>query len=791
MKTSRLYVMLFFYCLCVGRNIAQDQLITQTVRGVVVDDQSGHPLSQVTVFLENVKTVNTVIADSLGRFKLLHIPIGRQSFRFIVLGYETGYVQNVEVTSAKEVVLEIRLKEKINRLIDVVVTSGRQKYRAINELAVVSARQLSIDEAVRYSGTRNDPSRMAQQFAGVSGINDARNDIVIRGNSPCGVLWRMEGIDIPNPNHFNTMGATGGPVTMLNTNVLKNSDFITSAFPAQYGNALSGVFDLRMRNGNNENYEYLGEMGFNGFEFGAEGPLRKKSQSSFLVDYRYSMVAAIQALGLNVGTGNATPYYQDAAFKMHIVTKKTGTFDWFGLGGESHIYFPPDSTNNFYVNNAGGLSNQNSSSLTGITGLIHTMYYNANTSGKFTLALSGAKSTFYAVALKYGEPKKTINEILNIHNKFSVGYSINKKINSRNQLTAGIITDFNFLNLHQKGIPHGDSVLKSLILTNKSAILQRVFMNYFHRFGTMLSTNVGLYVQEFDLNHSSSIEPRWNLKYQFQQNQSFSLGAGLHSQMQPLEIYFLQTADAKGNIQLTNRDLGFVKSVQTVAGYDISLPDQIRIKAEVYAQFMYDAAVESKSSSFSLLNAGAGFGFPDSANLVNRGKGLNKGVEITLEKFLQKGFYYLFTASIFQSTYAGSDGIWRSTAFNSNYVFNILGGKEWRIEQKSAFGVDSKLTVAGGQRYTDFDLVASKELGYVVYKDNEAYALQNNIYLRWDLKFSYTINGKKATQKWYIDLQNLTNRKNLYMRTLIPVTGNIGEVKQIGFFPNINYQLTF
>ena len=257
---------------------AQNNPITQTIRGTIVDHQSGNTLKAATIVLVNSNS-NIAVSDSTGAFKLTSVPIGRQNLKITLVGYEDASVQNIEVTSTKEVLLDISLHEKVSVLKEVVVNSGK-KNRAINEFAVVSARQLSMDEAVRYSGTRNDPSRMAQNFAGVSGTNDARNDIVIRGNSPSGVLWRMDGIDIPNPNHFGTLAATGGPVTMLNTNTLKNSDFITSAFPAQYGNAIAGVFDLRMRNGNNEKNEFLGQMGFNGFEFGAEGPLSKNSKSS-------------------------------------------------------------------------------------------------------------------------------------------------------------------------------------------------------------------------------------------------------------------------------------------------------------------------------------------------------------------------------------------------------------------------------------------------------------------------------------------------------------------------------
>jgi len=312
---------------------SQTLVFTQTIKGTVTDEQSGSILGNVSLVIDAVSPSIAGMTDANGNFKLRKVPIGRQTIRASFVGYEEAVISNVEVTSSHEVVLEIHLKEKIKKLDEVIVTAGKQKYKAINEAAIVSARQLSVDEAVRYSGTRNDPSRMAQNFAGVSGSNDARNDIIIRGNSPSGVLWRMDGIDIPNPNHFSTLGSTGGPVTILNTNTLRNSDFLTSAFPAQYGNALAGVFDLRMRNGNNEKYEYLAQMGFNGFEFGAEGPISKANKSSFLVDYRYSMISTIQSLGLSVGTGSATPYYQDGTFKINIPTKKAGVFSVFGLGG--------------------------------------------------------------------------------------------------------------------------------------------------------------------------------------------------------------------------------------------------------------------------------------------------------------------------------------------------------------------------------------------------------------------------------------------------------------------------
>lgn len=772
---------------------AQTATPVQTIKGTILDEQSGNTLPMATVTLETVSGNKMVLADSAGVFRLRNVPLGRQTIRITLIGYEEAVIRNIEVTAAKEVELEIRIREKVKKMEEVVLKSAKQKSRAINETAVVSARQLSMDEAVRYSGTRNDPSRMAQNFAGVSGSNDARNDIIIRGNSPAGVLWRMEGIDIPNPNHYSTLGSTGGPVTILNTNTLKNSDFITSAFPAQYGNAVAGVFDLRMRNGNNEKYEFLGQVGFNGFEFGAEGPISKKDKSSFLFNYRYSFIAIVQKLGLSVGTGNATPYYQDVNFKVNIPTKKAGTFSLFGLGGESHITFPAidDDKDNLYATNDGSLRDRKFNSLTGVTGLTHTYFFNPTASGKFLLAISGMDSKYQEEFYQSSRPDTRAFYKKNTQIKTSVGYTFNKKFNAQNQLTAGFVADKSHLKLRQDYIPDGSTELTTFFDTDVNVYLLRGYSNFSHRFNDKLSSNAGLYYQRFTLNNTQSIEPRFNIKYQLQPNQSISFGTGLHSQAQPLEVYYYQSKTTGGQTVLTNKELDFVKSFHNVIGYDINITKNLRLKTEIYGQYIYNAAVEKDPSSFSMLNSGADFYFPDKTNLVNEGKGYNYGAEVTLERFLNKGYYYLLTTSVFQSKYKGSDGVWRNTAFNTGFVANILGGKEFKMGKKGTVGIDTKLAYAGGQPYTPFDFSASAAARYVIFQKDKAYSLRNDPYLRWDLKFSYARNGKRVTQKWYIDLQNITNRENVYIRTLNPQTGTTNVINQIGFFPNVNYQITF
>ncbi|WKN41013.1 hypothetical protein [Tunicatimonas pelagia] len=239
------------------------------------------------------------------------------------------------LTGVNVIVLDISLEENVLMGEEVIITAESDKTATNNELATVSSRSFNLEETGRYAGSRNDPARMAANFAEVVVNSDDRNDI-IRGNSLSGLLWGLEGIN-PNPSHYGSLSSTGGPVSMLNYNVLDKSDFLIGAFLAEYGNALAGVFDLQLRGGNTEKREFLGQVGFNGFELGMEEPFSKKSKASYIANYRYSTLGAFQALGVNFGTGAATPEYQDLTFKVDIPTKKAGYFTMFGIGGVNSI----------------------------------------------------------------------------------------------------------------------------------------------------------------------------------------------------------------------------------------------------------------------------------------------------------------------------------------------------------------------------------------------------------------------------------------------------------------------
>lgn len=767
------------------------QDITNTIRGTVTDKQSQFQIPGVKVSIKSSDPFLGAVTNYGGIYEIKNVPIGRIIIEVSSLGYETVTIPNVELTSGKELVINVGLEESIEQLETVTVTSKTNKDATLNKMATVSSRTISTKEAGKFAGTLNDPARMVQNYAGVSGGSDERNDIIIRGNSPLGVLWRLEGIDIPSPNHFSTLGTTGGPVSMLNINNLSNSDFFTSAWSADYGNALSGVFDLKLRNGNNRKSEFMGQVGFNGFELGAEGPFSKKSNASYLINYRYSTLAVMSALGLNIGVGKAVPQYQDLNFKLNFPTKKAGKFTVWGIGGVSFIEFLAteeiDSTNLYSTDD----QNQIFDTKTGVFGGSHKYFFNQNTFSELIVAYSYSNTSGSFDSLTNGVGSETFNVIGfdRTQEKLSSHFKINHKINSKNTLTAGVIAENYFTDIKDSTYVNGG--YSTSVNEKASAALFQSYINYQHKFNDKLLFNGGLHSQHFVLTNSHVIEPRAGFKYKVNNRHSLSIGSGMHSQLQPITFYFNKGKEVNGEVELSNQQIDFSKAIHNVLGYDISLSENTRLKTEIYYQYLYDIPVDTSASSFSMLNEGAGFILPNGTGFVNEGTGYNYGAEITLEQFLNKGFYYLVTASVFDSKFKGSDGIEYNTAFNGNFILNALGGKEFKIGKNSVLGLDLRVTYAGGKRYTPIDLDASISSGYEVLIADKIYENRLDNYFRTDFKVSFKLNWKKISQEWSVDLQNITNQKNLFQKGYNSKTQSIGSTYQRGFFPNIQYKIYF
>ena len=779
---------------------------TQTIRGRIVDKETHYPLTGVTVKLLLGNEMKTGTAsDDEGRFSLTGIALGRYAIEFSYLGYENVRLNNIQLQSAKEVILQIEMEETVTQAKEVVIKSGAKNGNPGNEMAVVSARSFTVEETDRFAGSRGDPSRMASNFAGVQGADDSRNDIIIRGNSPAGVLWRCEGIDIPNPNHFAIPGTTGGPVNIINNKILANSDFYTGAFPAEFGNATAGVFDLRLRPGNNKKREHSFQFGFLGTELFSEGPINKESGASYLVGYRYSSLALFGALNLDVGT-NALPIYQDASFKLNFRLKNNANLSFWGIGGHSAIDIKiseqSEEERNIYGEND---RDQYFTSYLFASGLSYKKSLNNKT---FINLSAAAHSQTVDVLHNYLFYNKTRDTLLNFDpllqyrfrtNVVATHFMLNRKVNNKLTIKTGIMADFSFYHFHDSARAvildsNGQGSLNPWVVrwdSDMGSVLIRPYFQAKYKFSARTFVNFGLSVQYFSLSNSISFfEPRIAIKHDLDTKSSLSFGAGLHSQSQSPYIYLYKQPGTKENY---NQNIDFTRSLHLVGGYDRFLGKNTKIKAETYFQYLYRIPVEQKVSSFSLINSGSGFSrfFPDT--LTNTGIGRNVGLELTLERFFAGNFYFLVTASLFDAKYQGSDKIWRNTDFNGRYAINTLITKEFQISNKRSFQIGGKLTTTGGRYFSPADTALSNSRSELIEIASEKNTLKTPAYFRFDIRVSHKWNTSKVSHEFALDLINVLNTKNVLSLAYAPdgTGNNIRYNYQLGFLPLFYYKLDF
>ncbi|MBN9483734.1 MAG: hypothetical protein BGO70_09025 [Bacteroidetes bacterium 43-93] len=779
-KSHTLYILLLMLLATLDAR-AQEQLV-QNVRGQVVDAESKEPITGVTIVLISDPQIND-ITDSDGYYLLKNVPIGRQAFKFIFAGYDTKTVSEILVTTGKETELNMSLTESLHQLKEVSVSANKYRSQALNEFATVSSRSFSVEETRRYAASIADPARAAMNFAGVSSNGDLDNDIVVRGNSPKGILWRLEGIEIPNPNHFSELGSTGGAVSMINANTLATSDFYTGAFPAEIGNALSGAFDLNLRNGNTNTNEYIAQVGLLGTEVAIEGPFKKRSRSSYLIDYRYSTLALVQDyLDLN----GLIPNYQDLTFKFNFPTKKAGTFSVFGIGGMNKILTDPENDSTRWNDTDPNLKLDNRSK-TGVAGIEHQYFLNHRSYIKAVLSGSYEQSVNRTDTLStldnYANIPYTGSNYRNTAFRLSVVY--NNKISERSTLRAGIIAQQ--IDYHLDRYYYHTIYTDSFNNTGKTGYYQ-AFAQWKNRLSEHFTFIGGVNASYYTLNNKYSIEPRASLSYATGRNR-FTLSAGLHSKPD-IQTYLYSDTPGKQ----PNKNLDLLRAAHSVLGYDVSLPFKLHLKLEAYYQYLYHIPVEADTASgFSLINNEGVAGLYKVRDLVSEGSGQNYGIDMVLERPFTDNYYVLLTSSLFKSTYTNYKGDTYESHFDKRYLFNIVFGKEFYFNAKkhSLIGLNGKVISSRGQRESPIDYTASITENKTVYVSGQYYSLKDPAYFRCDASAYYKLNNKRATHTIALDIQNVTNRRNFSYTYFDMRSNSIKNVLETGLIPSLSYRIEF
>jgi len=730
------------------------------------------------------------VSDAKGNFNFKDVQIGFYDILFTHVTYKSFIQPSISVTVSKETVLNIVMESRSKKLEEVEVNFNKERGIPNNEMANSSVFSIHPNDARRIAGGLDDPIRVTGTLPGVTAATSfSANFVSIRGNSPRSLKYSMEGVELPNPTHFARIGGSGGTFTIFSMQLMDKSDFYTGAFSAQFGDALGGVFDVKFKKGNSKQHEMTFQIGTLGVEFGSEGPLSKKNNSSYVLNYRYATV------GLGRIGNPSSPTYQDLSFNIDIpLAKSKGKLQFFAIAGTS------DRTRAALADSADWKQS-----------LDRTTLYLASTTatlGGVYKKYIGSKSVFKATAV--GSYSKQLDNKNYIRNDFS---KVNQKVNEYTsiQITGALsfkhkfgLKHSNVTGLSYNTTTHDWRAEKYSFNQNKKIVLMdgvgrsnllKAYTQSKFNLTEKLNILAGVHFLNYDVTTQQTVEPRLSLNYQLSSKHSLSFSGGMHSQVENYATYLYEETTTDGDLINPNKNLGLSKAIHYIAGYKGKVFTNHRLRIEVYFQQLYDTPVDSLT--FSTINIDE---LSDLRTLTNSGTGQNYGLDVGFERYTDNGLYYIFNSSVWRSLYTAGDGIQRSSAFDNNYNLRFIIGKEYKlrasknkkgIDRYRAFSWNGNLNILGGQVYTPLDFVNSKLEQETIYDESLAFTERGKTLVFLDFNFSYTINKKKRKSVWAIQVKNLLNNGNALYREYDTVLDQEVEIKSTSFFPNIYYRLEF
>lgn len=764
------------------------QDLQQTIRGTVTNLFTEQPIENVYVRIYNNKElIAQTTSDSLGKFKFTKAEIGSYDISFSHVSYVSFTIPDVIVYSKKECIVNTQMEHSFYLLNEAIIERPK-KERGItnNTMSSVSAYLLRVEDAQRLAGGLDDPIRAAGTLPGVT-ANAAfsANFISIRGNSPRGLKYQMNGMELENPTHFARIGSSGGLFTIFSMQLLDNSDFFTSAFPAEYSNALAAVFDVKFRHGNTDKNEYTVQVGTLGLDLAAEGPINKERNSSFLFNYRYATVGMARLIGQPT-----EPTYQDLSFNLNFPIKKGGNVSVFGISGTSDrakvavldsLEWEKDVDRyNLTLNSNMATLGINFNKLIGEKGVFNTILAgsmtNQNDNKKYILD-------------DYSELTKSINQYKSI--PISLAASYKYQFSTKHSNKTGISLRTTQHEWLAKKYNYSTSKLDTIVNGKGNSSTAKAYTQSKINFAKKWSLNLGISFLYSDINNKSNLEPRTGLSYTINKKNQIAVAYGKHSQIENYAVYQTQEQDSTGTIIYPNRNLDFIKANHFVFSYKTKVITNHHLRIETYYQDLYNVPTE-KNGTFSTLNIAE---LEDIRALNNSGTGANYGIDIGLERYSESGLYYMINGSIFKSTYVGGDGIERSTEYDQGFNIRFLAGKNYIVgtkkDKRNYIGWNTNIAYVGGSPYTPLDLAQSKLQQETVVDESLAYSLREKNLLFIDATLTYKINKAKHTSIWSLQIKNLFSNGNAIYREYDSVLDDEVTIPSVSFFPNLSYKIQF
>lgn len=734
-----------------------------TLRGTVADADNGQPLIGATVAVAAPALGTTT--DTLGRFRFDGLAPGRYVLTVSYLGYQTVELGELLVSSGKEQVLSIALQESATSLTAVTVKGSRITSAAAGGNTV----RLTQEETLRFPVTFNDPARLAMAYPGLTGADDQANHLIVRGQSPIGMHWRLEGLEIVNPNHTANAGTfsdrtslNGGGINALSSQLLEDAQFYLGAFPAQYGNATAGLLDMRLRNGNNERREHTFQAGLIGFDLATEGPI-SKGGSSYLVNYRYSFTGLLSDLG--VSFGNEDIRFQDLSFKLHFPGANNSQLDVFGVfGTSSNVFTQPQDTAE-WATEKDLYQRIDFQSNVGVVGF--TWLRPQATKGTWRLAgsWSGLESERLAEAADLPTPEW--DELR--QQKTNIQLSYKRKLLPFGSITAGVEGL-----LLQQSIRR-DAPLDGQPTTSRDAdgLIVSPFIDWqypIRRINLQLGWRSSIWMD--GLKTSSYAEPRLSASYRLSDKQLLGADYSVSSQ-----------APSPYESALRPRMVR-----QWSAFWTRYLASGSRLGVQLYHQNLRHFAGAGALSAIHQLEVI----LPDTSATT---QGRTQGIELSLQRMVGQGWWYIWSGSLFDARYQKADGEWAKTRFAQDFASALTLGKEWhgidKAKRTNRLGFNVALHWNGGQRTLPILETASQAARTTVFDYSADYSRQLPQYFRADFRLYFQKNQPTWNSMLSLDIQNFTGRENVayeyYDRLLDAVTTR----RQLAFIPIMSYRVNW
>lgn len=788
MRRSTCAQCLFFFPLLFLTLCAQ----AQTLRGTIRAADDGQPITgaTVTVFGSKSETAPISLASNPeGEFSFEGLRVGYYRCEVIALGYEPRYLTEIQVTAGKEQVLEIDLRRSNATLPEVTIAATQTGKRPMQPLSEIP---LTRDQTLRFPAMFFDPGRLAAAYPGVSQTDDGTNMMSIRGNSPAMLRWRIEGLDIVNPNHLPNAGtiydaptAASGGVLMFSAQMLDNSSLLTGAFPAGYGDAVAGVMDMNLRNGNTRQHEFTAQAGLVGLDLAAEGPMKKGKDNSYLFNYRYSTVGLLGQLGVSFGDEQIN--FQDLSFKLNLNGKKGGKYAIFGLAGLSENTFrhKEDTSEIKYDKERYDIDFQ---SRTGVVGGSGRWRLNARNSLKAVLAYSSQRNDWKKQLPAESEANNSDARV-----EERIGASLEWRLALlQNQFSAGVQAYRNYFAGHvfyeRKPAPIGpDNVViynRDLAYINAQPWLRWDWTARNGRLNTQLSAQF----HYNDVYGHFDPAPRGLLTYRINSKHKISASAGLYKQDAPV---WMQYKDAR--ILPIENIVPYISSFQTGIRHTWNPVPFWKISAEIFTQNTQNIP-GFNSPGNSLLNTPEFIAeFPI---LRSNTTARNYGLELGAERNLQTGWFLAVNGTLLQSEYQTDGGQWLDSRWDIGHMANVTFGKEWQREKTATLtrtiGVGIRGVWSGGFREPDIDYAASEAENRTVYNESQGYYRKYPDYFRADIRVYWKRSlGDRRNSTFALDLQNLTGQQNLAYHYYDPYRNNVVNKYQLGTIPNFSWRVEF